>query len=778
MRALVTQIVGDLRRRRLQAAVVFLIVALATGVGTLAIELLNESSAPYTRAFDQYQGAHLTAYFQGSLVTTEQLLATTRLPEVTASAGPWQMVQVPVEYGTQKAFVLVVARPDPGGPVDRLLITAGRWATQPGEIVLTHSFAQSIGIGVGGHLSALSAADRPELVVVGEVADIDEASAGLYSPQFAWVQPEGFPALLPAGQQPGKLMLYRFRHAATDADLQQRSQEIAAVVPPGALSASLSYLFIQQIFGLTTTLTLTFLLAFAVFALGAAALIVANVVSGAVLTSQRDIGVVRALGFTPGQVVATFVGQMLVPALVGCAVGVPLGVLGSRPLVSSSADALGLPAPSGVDALAPVLATLGGLLVVALAAALPALRAGLLHPVDAITQSSTPGRRRRSWIGALAQALRLPRPASLGASNAFARPVRGLLTTLAVVIGVATLVFAFGLHATFQKIEGNRGLVGTADVTISRYGSFPDSQLMATLNAQPETKRVVAWDYTSLSLPQLSSPVGSVVWRGDSGSLGSPILAGRWLQGPGEVVGGPAFLKEAHLAVGDTFTATINGRQIELRVVGEYFSFSSFGRVAAIDWSTYLEADPAAQPQTYLVDLQPGASATAYAQRVAATAPDFLSATTSTASAAAPIFAILDGVLVALVAILAAIAVAGVFNTLLLSTYERVRDTATLKALGMTPGQVIGMVVASACVLGVVGGIAGVPVGIWLHQALLIGMGAAVGEALPSQLTQGAFDPMVLPLLALGGIVVAVIGAALPAWMAARAPVAAVLRTE
>jgi putative ABC transport system permease protein len=778
MRALISKIAGDLRRRRLQAVVVFLIVALATGVGTLAIELLNESSTPYTRAFEQYQGAHLTVFFQGSLVTPEQLATTAQLPEVTASAGPWQTVQIPVEHGARKTTMQLVARPDPGGPVDRLPLTAGRWASQPGEIVLTHSFAQFIGVGIGDHLNALSGLDRPELTVVGEVADIDEGSAGLYNNQFAWVQPAGFPALLPAGQQPSQLMLYRFQHAATAADLQRRLQEISAVLPPGAVSASLTYLLIQQIFGLTTTLALTFLLAFAVFALGAAALIVANVVSGAVLTSQRDIGVVRALGFTPGQVVASFVGLMLVPALVGCAVGAPLGVLGSRPLVNSSADALGLPASSGVDLAAPLLATLGALLVVALAAALPALRAGLLRPVDAITQSATPARRRRSWIGALAQALRLPRPASLGASDAFARPVRGLLTTLAVVIGVATLVFALGLHATFQQIESNRALSGVADVTISRYGSYPDSQLAATLAAQPETRRVTSYNFLFLSAPQLNSPVVCLAIRGDSGSLGYPILAGRWLQGPGEIVGGPAFLKEAHLAVGDTFTTTINGRQVQLHLVGEYFSFDNFGRVAAIDWSTYLEADPAAQPASYLVDLQPGANAAAYAQRVAETAPDFLNVTTSAVSGATPIFNILDAVMAALVAILAVIAVAGVFNTLLLTSYERVRDTATLKALGMTPGQVIGMVAASACVLGIVGGIVGVPVGIWLHDALLAVMGPAVGETLPSQITQGAYDPVILPLLALAGVVVAVIGAALPAWLAARAPVVETLRAE
>src|SRR5260370_16342654 len=237
-----------------------------------------------------------------------------------------------------------------------------------------------------------------------------------------------------------------------EAGVEGSGEERAAVVARGAVSASVSYLLIQQIFGLTTTLALTFLLAFAVFALGAAALIVANVVSGAVLTSQRDIGIVRALGFTPGQVVASFVGLMLVPALLGCVVGVPLGVLGSRPLISSSADALGLPASSGIDLAAPLLATLGGLLVVALAAALPALRAGLLRPVDAITQRGTPGRRRQSWIGALAQALRLPRPASLGVSDAFARPVLGLLTAVAVIIGIPTLTIAPSLHVTAQHV--------------------------------------------------------------------------------------------------------------------------------------------------------------------------------------------------------------------------------------------------------------------------------------------------------------------------------------
>lgn len=778
MRAILTKIRGDLRRRRLQACIIALIVAMATGVGTLALELLNESTAPYTRAFDQYEGAHLTVLFESSLVTTDQLSATTRLTQVTASAGPWQAANVPLEVGNHKEVLIVMGRSDPGGAVDRLPITDGRWATQPGEIVLTHSFAKSLNISVGSHVRALVGATPTDLVVVGDVADIDEGSVGNFNPQYAWVAPAQLPTLAPPGKLPAQVMLYRFRDAATDAAMRQRSQEIAAAVPANAVSASISHLLVQQVFNLTASLTLTFLLAFAIFALGASALIVANLVSGAVLTSRRTIGIVRALGFTPGQVVAGFVGQMLAPALIGCALGVPLGVLGSRPLVASGADALGLPAPSGLDPVAPVIAIVGGLLIVAVAAAIPALKAGLLRPVDAISPTATARRRGHSRLSGLSQRLRLPLPVTLGARDSFARPARGVMTTIAVVIGVASLVFAFGTSASFQRIVSNRALLQIADVTVTRFGGYSDSQLMATLNAQPETKSVEAYSYFDLNAPQLSSPVTATAMRGAPGSLGLPVLAGRWFSGPGEAVGGPAFFKESHLAVGDTFNGTISGKTVSLLLVGEYFDFNNFGRDVRVDWSTYSQADPAAQPQTYSVDLKPGANLTDYANRVTATAPDFLNASTTGNNVASNIIGILNAVLGILVAILAAIAIAGVFNTLLLTSYERMRDMATLKALGMAPAQVIGMVVASACVIGVIGGAIGVPVGVWLHQVVLSLLGNVVGEGLPPQFTSGNYNVALLPLLALAGLAVAVIGAVLPAWLAARAPVAEVLRAE
>jgi putative ABC transport system permease protein len=546
------------------------------------------------------------------------------------------------------------------------------------------------------------------------------------------------------------------------------------------VSGSLDYLSVEQIFNLTSDLTVTFLLAFAVFALGAAALIVANVVSGAVLSSRRDIGVLKALGFTPNQVVATFVGQMLVAAVLGCLLGIPLGLLAARPLVNASGDALGFPAPSPGSPVIVLLVVACALLVVAVAATVPALRAGLLSPVEAITPNAPMGAARPSWIAALARGLHLPRPVTLGAGDAYARPVRGILTTMAIVIGVATLVFAFGLHSTFTSITSTRAFGTIADVTVARFGSYPDASLMSTLQSQPETRQIIATDFSQISVAGLSSPVTTIASRGDSRALGYPLESGRWFSGPGEVVGGTAFVSSAHLHLGETFDAMLAGHPVHLRLVGIYFTFDNFGQEAQVDWSTYLAADPTAQPGGYLVDLRPGADVHAYATRVQATAPEFLSVSANEAGPTSSTIEILNAVLIVLVAILVVIAVAGVFNTLLLNMRERVRDTATLKALGMTPGQVTLMVVASACVLGLFGALVGVPLGIWLHRLLLSVMGSTAGggDVLPSQFTVGAYAPLALPLLALAGIAVAVLGAVLPAWMAARSPAATVLHTE
>src|SRR5205823_3532569 len=90
----------------------------------------------------------------------------------------------------------------------------------------------------------------------------------------------------------------------------------------------------------------------------------------------------------------------------------------------------------------------------------------------------------------------------------------------------------------------------------------------------------------------------------------------------------------------------------------------------------------------------------------------------------------------ALVALLAAMIVAvaglGVLNLVVLDTRQRVHDLGIYKALGMSPGQTITMVLTSVAGIGLIAGIIGVPLGVLAHHLVVPLMGNAIGTAIPT----------------------------------------------
>ena len=126
---------------------------------------------------------------------------------------------------------------------------------------------------------------------------------------------------------------------------------------------------------------------------------------------------------------------------------------------------------------------------------------------------------------------------------------------------------------------------------------------------------------------------------------------------------------------------------------------------------------------------------------------------------------------------LVTVAALGVLNMVVLETRERVHDLGVHKALGMTPRQTIAMVIASVVVTGLIGGAIGAPIGVLLQRMIMGEMGRSTGFNLPASVIN-IYHPAELVLFGLGGLVIAVLGALLPAGWAARTRTATALRTE
>jgi putative ABC transport system permease protein len=106
-----------------------------------------------------------------------------------------------------------------------------------------------------------------------------------------------------------------------------------------------------------------------------------------------------------------------------------------------------------------------------------------------------------------------------------------------------------------------------------------------------------------------------------------------------------------------------------------------------------------------------------------------------------------------------------------MSVLERTREIGVLRSLGWRRRQVLGMIVQESLVLGIVGGLCGIPFG--------LGLGALIGAA---GIWGGAVEPLYTPRLFVRAVVVAVvagtIGGLYPAWRATRLHPVEALRYE
>ena len=115
-----------------------------------------------------------------------------------------------------------------------------------------------------------------------------------------------------------------------------------------------------------------------------------NTISVAVMTRRSEIGMLRTLGITRGQVLRLFLGEALLLGIIGAVIGVPLAKLlaeGAILLTSTTVDTLYVATAAKVPPLT-IWHWLAGLGIAVplslLASALPAREAALLSPVEAV----------------------------------------------------------------------------------------------------------------------------------------------------------------------------------------------------------------------------------------------------------------------------------------------------------------------------------------------------------------------------------------------------------
>ena len=412
-------------------------------------------------------------------------------------------------------------------------VVAGHAPTGTDQIALESATLKSSGLSVGDRTKAVVAGAIRDVQVVGEVSfgapaagativflDVATATAayspdGMVSTISVYANPGVAEADLVANLTP---VLARQKAAAAQAMTGDAMRTEARTDIEGQLG------FVQM-----------FMLVFAGISLFVGAFIISNTFTMSVRQRMREFALLRAIGASPTQVFASILIQAAVVGLAGSALGIAAG-LGLVSLLRIGLEKVGMDLSGSIplDATTVVLSLVVGTIVAVGAAALPARRAALTAPVEAMREAAATEKslKTRTIAGSVLTAAgiaavvaALVAPESNGSTalgiGALALVVGVLLLAPVIArhtLGVLAAVFVAGVKPLGRLARGNvirnpRRTANTAGALMIGMALVGAASVLAA-SATASTRDIVEGGWTSDFSVQSATgnvPLGAVV---------------------------------------------------------------------------------------------------------------------------------------------------------------------------------------------------------------------------------------------------------------------------
>ncbi|MFD0267285.1 FtsX-like permease family protein [Streptomyces sp. NPDC127106] len=764
MRATLRWAHADFRAHRGEALFVVLASAGIIASLLLAGALFGYAANPWQRSFNQSRGGHVWLHTRPGA----DLDALSGLDGVASVSGPFRTAATTVESRGARASVTLRAAEVTPPQTGRPLVTAGGWLPPPegdadrdGAVVLEAAVARALWAEPGDTVRVTGPDGAPRTLRVSGVA---EAAEPRYrpggAPGIGWVLS---PTLDAMGRESfGQSVGLRLEDPGDTDFIVQRA---VTVLGADRVAQVTKWTQARAEAGGDDRLLGQVFAVFGLGALLAAALAASGAIAARVRGQLRDIAVLKAVGFTPGQVARGFLVQHVAFALVGVALGTAaIALLGAR-IPGRIGDAAevwqGLPGHTALMIGIPC----GAVLLIAAATGLSAWRAGRVPPVP-VARAALPSAAPMTALGRRALGMRVPPALVLGWRAAFPRRWRTLVPVLRLALPLTLITVALVAWSTLDQFRSRPATVGmpaALTVRAQQPGGPSDTELQRTLAAVPGVAAVHPGAEMVALVP---GQTGTITLRG-LGTAKDPypsaVVEGRPPGGPDEAVAGQGLLDLLGVRVGDWVRMTVAGRPQILHLVGRTIEPESGGRVITTTIDALRERDPQLRPDHHALVLRAGADPRAVSSTLAGTTAGTLEIreTPNPADRLEPARAVIG----ALVAVLALIGLTELLTLISTGVRDRGRDLLALKAIGLTPRQIGAMIVTAAGLTALVSAVLGTAVGAlagrWLvdAQGASSGIGAGIAQLPPL--------PVLLTVVA-GAVLGAVAAAVLPATRAAR----------
>ncbi|HEY4098869.1 MAG TPA: FtsX-like permease family protein [Baekduia sp.] len=437
---------------------------------------------------------------------------------------------------------------------------------------------------------------------------------------------------------------------------------------------------VQALIGQAAGIVVALLVAFGIVATGLAGVLLAAGAQSEVQRALDRIGLQRALGVTPGAVVAVHAVRGALVAAPAAAVGLAAGAIVARGPIASVLSSLNELAPgAGTEALLLGAVWAAAVALVAACSALPAWRAARRPPATLLRGGDVADpprarRRARGHRGRTRGGL-----ATLGARLVLARRVRfaAVVAVLGTAAGVVLLLLA--LATTLEALRDDPATLGKRYQLTARLPSGEASTVAAIPGVAAAAPR---FSLPAVSASSLGSPLTVIAYPGDHTRFEAPPLAlGRRVRGPGEAEVGLGLADALGLRPGSTLAIQPGSpREARFRVVGVVRALQDEGRVAYVQ-PPRLEAAGVALSGPIVLRLRAGADRARIVsglRALGATADPVAGATGDDGA----FLGVLAGLLRVVALSVALVCLHALLSALALTARERRGAVATLRAAG------------------------------------------------------------------------------------------------
>jgi putative ABC transport system permease protein len=421
-------VVVDVRRHPAQAAIMLVSITAATAMLSLGGSLHGATDKLYEHTRAATAGPDVAAYSPDTdPATIAALKSLEHVPEVVAHSGPHRQYYTSLTaHGSTGAAVVQVTGPTPG-PVDRPLVTSGGWV-RPGGAVIERGFATALDVRVGDRVTIAGRSFPVTGIAVTAARSVYPWALGIGpygGPSdgggLVWLTEPDTRALATPDATVTSFIYLKLRDPSAAKTFARRVPRVAPAFQDTWVNVRAWQFVARQdstmLKGSQPILVIgSWLLSF--LAIGG----VATLAAGRAAEQTRRVGLLKAVGGTPGLIAAVLLAEYLTLALLADALGLAVARLIEPAFVNPSASLITTATGPSGDTV--ILTTAVALAVAGLTTLGPTVRALRTDTVTALAAGAHRPQHRAhlTRISAL-----LPTPLLLGLRLIARRPGRAIL---------------------------------------------------------------------------------------------------------------------------------------------------------------------------------------------------------------------------------------------------------------------------------------------------------------------------------------------------------------